>query len=213
MEIILLVIVALVVFASWIKLVSFGGPSVILNGVLPLTKSPHRRGRLGSRESQDWYASVRQISRVFDRLTCKRHRIPEKDIVLICDFQEASDQAEADLYAVAMEEFGIYNPRIIRDGLETIRQVDVAFDLAAFEGKRIIFFGTWFHYLRILWIIRRHPKSKEVPWELRGAFGIPRPKEAVTDIILTLVFPILDLFGLRSWFVELTNRRRAEGRH
>lgn len=181
-----------------------------------LTKSPHDGGpwlsrRIGPLEWQDWWRSIGKMARII-RVKC----IPDNDVLLIGAFQATDNAAEVDIYQeVFRHRLGrpVFLPRVFRRGLETTVQVDIAFGVALQEGKGIVFLATWLHYLRVLWIIRRHPDSRTVPWELYGAFGIPRPKEAITDVFLTVGYPVLDLLGLKQWFVDLTDVRRAQGKH
>jgi hypothetical protein len=44
------------------------------------------------------------------------------------------------------------------------------------------------------------------------AFGIPRPRDVLTDAILTVASPFIDLLGLRETFLEWLRNSRAQGK-
>ncbi|OGZ43903.1 MAG: hypothetical protein A3J55_00525 [Candidatus Ryanbacteria bacterium RIFCSPHIGHO2_02_FULL_45_17b] len=174
--------------------------------IVPLTKSPHPRGRIGPTRWQDWFRGLRRavtIAKV----------IPNAEILILSNVRVANQPHEADLYSEALAEMGVISFRVIRECYETIEQINYSIDLAIQERKNLIFVSTFLHYLRVEWLILTHPDRKLVEVKHYSVLGIPRPKEALTDIVLTVLFPLIDLVGGRQWFLRAVNSRRLTGKH
>jgi hypothetical protein len=169
--------------------------------ILPLEKSPHQTGRIGQMESQDWYQGLVRAKNLLEEF-------PGSKILVVTATQITDEKPAADLYLEALKKFGVKeeNIKVVREGLETIGQIEAAQKVARQEQAKLHVVSTFMHYPRVRWIMRGQGAKHY------GVFGIPRPREAVTDIILTFIFPFIDLWGWREKFVKKVTKRREEGR-
>jgi vancomycin permeability regulator SanA len=168
--------------------------------ILPLTKSPHARGRFGARKLQDYYRGL--------EIAVKELKAnPEAKILVLSAFQQKGDLPEREIYKNCLLELKVPEERILVDvsGYETIGQIERMRKLVD-EGSSVVIVSTFMHYPRVRWLCRSLPRVSH-----RIAWGIPRPSELVTDIILNVAFPILDVCGLRTWFVHKVTARRQGG--
>lgn len=177
--------------------------------VVPIPKSPHSKGRIGPEEWQDWYRGLKKaisIARSKDMA----------EVLILSNAQYSGQPHEVDLYYGALAKLGAttdVNIRAIKEGYETIEQVDRSFKLAAEEKKELIFVSTWLHYLRVQWLIWRcKAVAPSVKVKHCIVFGIPRPREMLSDIILTILFPLVDICGGRQFFLKAVNKRRIKGK-
>lgn len=173
--------------------------------VLPLPKSPHSSGRMGPEIWQDWFRGAA-------RANSFAIRIPGSEVLILSNmtYDGISEVAK---YIWAFNQIDLKTPlRVIRECTETVGQIEYLFNYARKEGKDIIIVSTFLHYLRVQWLIWRNPLSRKVRYKHYAAWGIPRPREALTDIVLIFLFPILDLLGFRERFLELVHQRRASGK-
>jgi len=173
--------------------------------MIPLTKSPHSQGRIGPVRLQDWYRGLKRAVSI-------TKRIPS-EILVLSNVKVTNQPHEADLYSEALVQMGVVSFRVIRECYETIEQINYSIDLAIQERRNLIFVSTFLHYPRVQWLILTHPDIKLVKVKHYGALGVPRPREAFTDIVLTILFPLIDLLGGRRWFLRAVNRRRSSGKH
>jgi len=167
--------------------------------ICPITKSPHSQGRVGPEKYQDWY----RICAITARLAS---RLPNSEVLIISAFRFKNGASEIEIYRAALNKMGVKNPIILEKGLETTEQVEIAVSEAEKRNKQAIIVSSFLHYPRIRWISR---KEKALH---RMVVGIPRPKEAITDIILIFVFPIIDLLGWRGKFKQKLEKRRKKGK-
>lgn len=174
--------------------------------IVPLSKSPHPQGRIGPIMLQDWFQGLR-------RAVLIARLLPKTEILVLSNLKVSGQPHEADVYTEALTKLGAINIRVIRECYETIEQINRSFELAVEEKKDLMFISTFLHYLRVQWLIWRHPKNMRVSVKHCAVFGIPRPREALTDIILAFLFPFIDLFGVRRWFLKVVNQRRLSGKH
>lgn len=170
--------------------------------IVPLTKSPHPTGRIGPTRYQDWFRSLILAKTVLNRLKSAQ-------ILIISNVHVAQEQSEAELYSDALTSLGVVdkNIRIMKEAQETIGQIDIAHRLAKNENAKLIIISTLFHYPRVRWL------SRNIEARHLIAVGIPRPREAVTDLVLSLLFPLLELTGKKKWFMEAVTARRIKGKH
>ena len=170
--------------------------------ILPLTKGPHTTGRVGAIDKQDWFNGLVKAKELLAQF-------PNSKILVLSNVQVAGEVHEAELYYWALKQIGVYDRDIliVRKAQETIEQIAIAREVAKKEGARLVVISTWLHYPRVRWLMSGMGAEHHV------AFGIPRPREAVTDIVLTFLFPLLDLFGKREWFMQKVNERRLSGKH
>lgn len=172
--------------------------------IVPLTKSPHRSGRIGKKHQQDWFRGI-------EKAVILHYIIPESEILVLSDVHVSEQVHEAEIYTETLTNMGVKSFRVIRECYETISQVNKAIDIANCEDKNLIFVSTWLHYPRVEWLIKN--KKKLVSIKHFSVIGIPRPKEAVTDIILTILFPLIDMCDYHKWWLDKINERRKQGKH
>ncbi len=171
--------------------------------LLPLTKSAWPRGRIGPEWVQDWYrALVKAVS--------LQQRYRPSIILVASAFHPRSEIPEVDTYSRALRQFGLTPEQdfyVVRQGHETTGQIKFASEEADRRGQKLVIITTWLHYPRVLCLLRGR---KDVI--LYGAFGVPRPYEAVTDVALWFLFPIICAIGFRDRFLALVARRRMAGK-
>lgn len=169
--------------------------------IVPITKSPHKRGRLGPVQLQDWYQGVKKAVTLF-------RRTPNSTVLVISNVHIQEEEHEADIYKKTLSKFNIHdeNLLVVKDCYETIGQIDMIKKIAKEQSYKLIFISTFLHFPRVWWLARGMNVKHCV------AFGLPRPREAITDIILSFLFPIIDVLGGRVWFQEKVVGRREEGK-
>ena len=168
--------------------------------IVPITKSPHKRGRLGPVELQDWYQGVKKAVSLLKQ-------IPDSKILIVSDVHIDGEEHEADIYVRALRGLGVGGEDmvVVKDCYETIGQVDMIKKIAKEQSYKLIFISTFLHFPRV-WLLARGMNVKHYL-----ALGLPRPREAITDIILSFLFPIIDVLGGRVWFQKKVLHRRKEG--
>lgn len=169
--------------------------------IVPITKSPHTKGRIGPRELQDWYRGLAKT--VF-----LQRKFLESKILIISNVHIEGEEHEADIYNKALQDLGIKREDIIviKDCYETIGQIDTLKKINREGSYKLVLVSTWLHFGRVWWLARGMHVTHFI------AFGIPRPRESLTDIFLTFLFPIVDILGKREWFRQKVITRRKEGK-
>src|SRR3989344_2864013 len=151
-----------------------------MNGtiIVPIIKSPHSKGRIGPEKFQDWFRGLKKAVSIAIK--------SDGEILVISDAQYTNQSHESDLYCKALAKLSQIRHRVIRNGRETTEQVDLSFKLAEVEKKELVFISTFFHYPRVQLLIWRC-KSKKLKVRVSHyiSFGIPRPREMLTDIAFT----------------------------
>lgn len=172
--------------------------------ILPLTKSPHPSGRIGQTETQDWYRGLLKAKSFSKKYQAK--------ILVISNVHIATERHEVEIYVDALKALGIKEPDmvVIKEAQETIGQLEIAAGIAEKERKTLLIISTFLHFLRVWWLCRVY---KNIKIRHSIAFGMPRPQEAITDILLTFLFPFFDVVGRRQWFVEKVIKQREKGKH
>ncbi|HWB33881.1 MAG TPA: ElyC/SanA/YdcF family protein [Candidatus Paceibacterota bacterium] len=170
--------------------------------IVPLTKSPHATGRYGPRAWQDWYRGLLKARNILSAS-------PDSCILVISAVHITGEKSEEELYVKALEELGVKRGKlvVIRKAQETIEQIRIAVDMGRSLGLQPVFISTWLHYPRVRWLCRGMQARHVVAW------GIPRPREAITDVVLAFLFPVIDLAGKREWFLNRVTKRRMMGKH
>lgn len=169
--------------------------------ILPLPKSAHPSGRVGPIEVQDWYRGLVKAT-----LLLEKYR-PAKILVLTA-FHAVGEEPEMAIYLSALKRLGVDKNDIIviEKARETIEQIEISTNYVKENNAELVIVSTFLHYLRVRWLCRGLNIEHHI------AFGVPRPYEAVTDIILTVIFPIIDLLEKKKWFSEMVGKRRAKGK-
>ena len=177
--------------------------------IIPLTKSPHPQGRIGIRRRQDWYRALVKAVKLSVKL--------DAGILLLTNNKVANAEPETHYYSEALEEFEcerctyweeLAGKRyiVVRECQETISQVERSIEIAKEHCLGPVFVSTFMHYLRVRWLARAWKADHY------SAFGIPRPREALSDLILIFLFPIVDGLGWRRHFQERIQARREQGK-
>ncbi len=170
--------------------------------IVPLTKSPLPfKGRVGKLEDQDWFVTC--------QLAVERLRkSPRSKIAIISDVEIPGAGHEAHHYLQTFTKMGVSDGQIlfIKAEHETIGQIERALIEASRRNMRLMFISSALHYPRVRWLTLGKNVSHRV------VYGTPRPKEALTDLLLAVAFPVLDLLGFRRKFQEMTRKRRLSGK-
>ena len=166
--------------------------------IFPLPKSPWPEGRVGPREQQDWYRAAIKAGRM-------QASAPDSKILLVSATKVEGTKGDLFYYG---ELFDRSAPHVvsIEAGLETVTQLGAAEWAAKKAEAKLVVISTWLHYPRVRWLCRG--KNFEHHW----VFGIPRLKEVKNDVLLIFLFPLIDILGLRAWFLRRVLERREGGK-
>ncbi|MCR4311172.1 MAG: hypothetical protein NUV54_01205 [Candidatus Taylorbacteria bacterium] len=96
---------------------------------------------------------------------------------------------------------------IERNGQETIGQLLLASELASRDTRDIIVVSTLFHHLRVRYLCRKMNVVHRV------SIGIPNIAETCTNIVLLLLFPLIDKLGYAQHFQKWVIKHRESGKH
>jgi hypothetical protein len=164
-----------------------------------ISKSPHPIGRIGPTKYQDWYRQCIDVVKL-------NKKIPNSNIVLTSNLQINNARREEDYYSEIINGLST-NLITLNKGVETTEQLLVFKEYSL--NKKLILSVTFTHFFRVWWIAKRI-KLNVIKYKI--SLGIPRPKELITDIILTFLYPIIDLMGYSKWFIENVIKRRNSGK-
>ena len=162
-----------------------------------LPESPWSKGRIGPEKWQDWYRGC--------LLAAKITNGTKNCFIIMPSGFKKDEYVETEFYhKILCDMVPEEKIKTIFQGSETISQLDAFFN-QKYDGK-IIIVSTFLHFSRVWWLCRGKGVKHKV------VFGIPRPKEMIADIILTFVFPIIDILGMRQWFLKKVSARRESGK-
>lgn len=170
-----------------------------------LPKSPRPlKGRFGSKRVQDWYKACVVAAVLL------RRKEASGSVILVSSEVEIDGQPEILDYETALQELGVrkVDRLFLRHGFETVTHLEMAANFAWWVGKPLVIVCTWTHYPRVKYICF----TNKITAEVEVAYGRPRPKEMVTDLLLTVLFPIIDLFHLRHRFLMKVEGWRQQGK-
>ncbi len=180
--------------------------------IVPLPKSPWDEGRIGIKKKQDWYRSCMKALEIL----CEYSIAGDCPTILIASGFEnkQTGYVEVDFYLDIFEKLlkcvdinGYYSVDSVAKGSETISQLDEVFKYADAEKfNEVIIISSRLHWPRVKYLCKYGKKKGmyKVPYTNEFVYGIPRPREAVTDSILNLLMPIIDWLGLREFFLKKT---------
>ncbi len=165
-----------------------------------IPKSPWRKGRIGPAARQDWVSACDDAAKLAKQM-------PDAKIIVADAYVERGERPDLELYQAALEEAGVpkNQQHLTSEGMETIGHIEALNRIARAEDVDLLIVSTFLHYPRVRWICRGQGHQH------RAAWGIPRPKEALTDLVLTILFPLLDRLGLRQQFLKRVTKRRESG--
>ena len=169
--------------------------------IYPLPKNPYPVGRMGKRGMQDWMQGI------FDAALLHFERSGSKILVLTA-FQLKDWEPEGKIYVDALRQLDVNDDDIIviKQGLETIEEVAIAMEFAKDRGEELVIISTFLHYPRVRWLCRGQKGVRH-----KVAWGLPGFQDAIADIVLTFTFPIIDMLGMRAWFLAKVRARRERG--
>lgn len=168
--------------------------------IIPLTKWPFGF-RIGPRKWQDWYRSLVKAVEL-----AKANR--GSTILVLSNVHIEGGQHEADTYAKVLQELGCEDFEVIKRGQETIGQIEIIRELVKErpDVNELILISSFLHHFRVRWLARGL-KATHIT-----TCGLPIPSNAFVDIVLTILFPLIDLCGKREWFKKMADERRASGK-
>ena len=176
------------------------GPVVF---ILPKAPVP-KEGRIGPDTWQDWYRATELAVKIF------RER-SGMCLLIATDFIVSDEGSEGESYLKTLKDLGVQDSEVvfIREGSETIEQLHVADRFARAAGRPLIIVHVPIHALRVWYLCIKDEIRASCRMRL---ISIPKPKYFLIDLILTFLFPILDLFGLRAWYLDRLKQRRLRGK-
>jgi len=178
--------------------------------VWPVAKNPVQ-GRFGPASLQDWYRGCALASKIQKILDKKGNTAK---IAVVTATHITGHRSERDMMLWALRSTGVQEQHLILDGeaYETVGELEKVFGVARREKSRVVVVSTFGHYMRVAWLLWS-TKNRGLVASHKIAFGLPRWRELVTDLILSAVFPIIDLLGGREWFKDKVVARRKSGRY
>lgn len=171
--------------------------------IAPITKSPLPiTGRIGPVNRQDWYRTAEKA------VAIQRHASNSKILVVTGFFSRQDERFEADCYeSTFVNNLGV-SPEdicVVKRGIDTASQVRFIAETADALDADLVMVSTFAHHLRVRWHARNVRARHEIAW------GIPRPRELLTDLVLTIADPFIEIFGLGKWFGDRIEARRKRG--
>lgn len=171
--------------------------------IWPVAKNP-AMGRIGPTRWQDWYRGCIKSAAIERKLIESGNEVM---VAIVNAVHTKGYTPEYEYSMKALKELGTQNIHIELKSYETISELDAICEIAKREGAELVVVSTFAHYLRVAWLLRRIPSEHHI------AFGLPRWSEMITDVVLTVLFPIIDFLGGRKRFLKTVNRRRLDGKH
>lgn len=176
--------------------------------ILAMSKSAWPEGRIGRADEQDWYLVVKEAVRLYKQGS-------KDDVILAITGFNGPELKHPEIYYYrqTLVGFGLIEGSdflIFPEGTDTLTQLGVAVRFAKDHSMKLVVVSTKLHVLRIKWICFWDKISalNVTPPEL----GIPRRKEILNDIVMTILHPFIDMFRLRPTYLELLAKRRAKGK-
>lgn len=177
--------------------------------ILVLTKGPHRF-RFGPKRWHDWIVQCRMAAK-FQR------QLPEAVVYVPSVVHISGFPSELEYYRTALAENGLTESIQLISGIkalmleatgqETIGQVKQGYQFSCVTGTNLVVVSTLFHFPRVLYLCRGKGVMYKIAW------GIPNPVEACTDLVLAILFPVLDLLGLGERFQKCAIKHRESRKH
>lgn len=165
-----------------------------------LTKATFPEWRLGPEWAQDWYrqcvAAVRMSRKTGD------------EVVTTSCFVSKSGVSDEDEYIRVVNQLG-RRITALHKGLDTMGQLMAMKEYADKNSAHLVIVVTLLHYPRVLWLC--HRKRVKVAFFVVSG-GIPRPREAVTDLVSIFFYPVIDLLGLGDKLTGWVQARRQMGK-
>lgn len=168
--------------------------------VLIITKPPFGVRRFPCLKLQDWYQILAKTIQYQSRAKCS--------VVIPTAVELKGEEPELHTFARYAREMGIQSLHLFPRGDDTYSQI--AFARGHFtQGEEIVVACSVLHFPRVWWIAQREGLDVK-RWII--AWGLPRLADFFFDPLLTVLYPIIDLCGLKFIFWELVSHRRRAGR-
>lgn len=173
---------------------------------LPIAKSNWPEGRIGPEKLQDSYRIIKTAvglvkNNTVDKLLIfsafKTNRVRKIELDCMIDTCKTEKLPEDKMIVQPI-------------GYDTISVIQYAIDMCKKDTADLLIVSSQFHHLRIRWITSRIDK-KGVTVKHKMIWGITRPQETLTDILLIFLYPVIDLFGYSFWFTNHIKIRRDKG--
>ena len=149
------------------------------------TQGPHM-DRAGPSECFDWRAQCRVASAL-------QKALPDAIIYVPSAFQQSGAKAEIDYYGEQLREEGVPTDSLKLEhcGLDTVEQCDLALALAKTENAQLLVISCYVHFKRVRYLMKGHAVEHVI------AYGTPSRWLQFTHLVLGVLFPVIDFFGLR----------------
>jgi hypothetical protein len=174
---------------------------------LPLSKSSWLEGRVGPPKYQDCFTLVKNSIDLLNE--------GEVDTILLLSEFKSKQSTESELeYIVGVcEKYNVDKDKLHIEefGYDTLSQIGFALDLCIAHKDELLILSSATHYPRVRWIAHRVNKKYGVTVTHKIAWGIPRPRDVVFDVLLIFAYPIIDLLGYSQWFTNHMKIRRDKG--
>ncbi len=141
--------------------------------IVVLSKSPEpEAGRIGQRESQDWYQTCVAATQLLAEL---EREYQEVEILVPTAVRLKGCRPEGEIYSDALRELGVSARKfkIVPIGFDTISQVEYGLYLAEENHWDVIFVSTALHNPRVRWLCCGSPCRQKIFHVSAG--GVPRP--------------------------------------
>jgi len=180
--------------------------------VCPIPKSPWMKGsswikdRVGKVIYQDWYRALVKSVNLIRQYERERHEV---SALVVGEFENKDiGYEDSSFYKAQLKRLEINESKIIvlKRGVETIGQLDVIQGWAELKETMVVIVCSPFHWPRIWFETRKNG------WIAREwAWGIPRPYEMVTDLVLSIIYPIAVWTGNKERLLSVFTKRRYKG--
>lgn len=164
------------------------------------TQGPHLP-RAGAVEQSDWHEQCRLAAQL-------QRRCGDAVIYVPSAFCQCGAKSELEFYSEQLRAVGVPADalRLDRQGLDTVEQCELAVALAKEMEARMIVVACRSQHWRVRYLLRHESVEFVV------ADGTPSAWLRFTNVVLTMLFPIIDCLGLREWWKHRVRRRRESGR-
>jgi hypothetical protein len=184
--------------------------------IYPIAKNPDPCGRMGPRDRQDWYRACQEAVAFADAAAGSQ----QANGIRILTLSARTDPVnELEWYRKALHEIGLPLQQLteIAECTETTCQVRLTLGIADKSDEPLYVFATWLHWPRVAWLYWWY-NAHGVTVRVYPAFGLPRWPDALTDIILTALVPLINISDrflhteLEARLIRYTLRSRSAKR-
>jgi hypothetical protein len=161
------------------------------------------RLRFGLEQWQDWYQCMRHTA-------CKAREHVDPRIILASGVKYGKGN-EADFYAEYLtKHFNVPlgSITIIRSGLDSISQINLAWQHAGSIGRELVIVAGFPHSLRVKRICIENGIDQD--FSIETVFGLPRTLDACVDLGLALCWPTLSRLGIGQRLSRYVCKYRAK---